>query len=111
MFSMKQIDSLKLKEDQGRLKDQRKILTRCSLNGREIEIKLNTSDTEALQEEQETISLIELLKERYHGIKEIPEEEILRYEFNRLRLPNSKDYMLTKVLKKGGGIVAIRDKK
>lgn len=100
------LDGLKFKRSNNRLKDSRRIVTEFMINGNMIPVHFNEQDYQVLQEEQEIVKEAQQLQARYGDVAKIPSEEIIRLQFVRLLI--GKHYALFKRLQKGNGAVVVK---
>ncbi|MDD5726349.1 MAG: SNF2-related protein [Patescibacteria group bacterium] len=100
-------DGLKFVESKEKLRKSRQVITKFSLQGREMDLALNDKDQEVLAEEQDFFAEAEALKKKHGSIRRIPASEIIEHGFVRV-LSGSK-YVLFKKLEKGSGAVVIRE--
>lgn len=100
----------KLSQGKSKLKDQRRMVDKVYIAGKEIKVAFNGKDRNLYDNEIQAIKDGEDLKEKYGGIANIPLEEIKRIGFER-KLETRGYYLLYKIIKDGGAVIVRGDYK
>lgn len=104
--ALKGLDIKRKPRGENRLRDQRRMIDKVSIAGKEIDLILNKPDRDLLSKEMQAINDGQELKSKYGGIKNIPFDEMKKFGFER-KLETPGYYILYKKID-GGGIVIIR---
>lgn len=104
------LEMKKITKSSIRLRDQRRMIDKFKLSGKERNVLFSDPDRYLLIEERQAIQDGEDLKQKYNGIENIPLEEIKSSGFER-KLETPGYFLLYKIIKDGGAVVIRGDRK
>lgn len=102
-------DALKFRKQDMHIRDSRRVIKECQLNGRTVIVPLNQGDQEIVQEETQVLRIGRELQERYGSIRNIPREEIIHKGFVSMSVQGA--WYLFKKLESGSGAIVIKEAK
>ena len=105
-------NGIKFSKTKKQISKFRNIMTEFEIEGRKENIVLNKEDSKILREEKSILKRGKELIEKYEGIRNIPEAEIIQEEYMRYRVKQRKNtpeqnYKLIKIMSEGKGIVEV----